>query len=169
MTHGSLEPIGDRWRLRFVRPLRHPVDRVWTALTDPAELAAWFPQTVTTAWTVGGPITFGSEPSGTFAGEVLRCEPPRLLEFTWGTDVLRFELEPSDEGCVLTLLDTFAERGKGARDAAGWHVCLDSLEAALDGGPDGGPLDDPGSRWAAVHPDYVRAFGPKAATVGPPG
>lgn len=165
MTRGSLETVGDRWRLRFVRSLRHPPDRVWTALTDPDELAAWFPQRVETTWTVGGPVTFGSEPNETFTGEVLRSEPPRLLEYTWGTDVLRFEIEPSADGCVLTLLDTFTERGKGARDAAGWHVCLDALEAAIAGTA----LGDFGTRWAAVHPDYVSAFGPEAATIGPPG
>jgi hypothetical protein len=31
------------------------------------------------------------------------------------------------------LLDIFGEQGKGARDAAGWHECLDRLVCELDG------------------------------------
>ncbi len=165
MADGTLEPVGDRWRLRFRRDLAHPPERVWQAITDPSELAAWFPQQVSGEWRVGSQVSFGDDAHGSFTGEVLRCEPPRLLEYTWGPDVLRFELEPSRAGCTLTLVDTFREQGKAARDAAGWHVCLDSLAAALDGAE----LDDSRSRWSAVHPGYVTAFGPDAASIGPPG
>ena len=65
-------------------------------------------------------------------GEVLEHDPPRRLAFSWGDDELRFELEPLDDGAAAccaspTLLE---ERDKAARDAAGWHVCLDRMEAA---------------------------------------
>ena len=43
--------------------------------------------------------------------------------------MLRFELEPDGSGSVLTLTVTFPEYGKAARDAAGWHVCLEQLGA----------------------------------------
>ncbi len=36
---------GDRWTLVFVRVLRHAPDRVWAALTEPAQLEAWAPFT----------------------------------------------------------------------------------------------------------------------------
>ena len=40
-------------------------------------------------------------------------------------------------GGELELLeDTLDERGKAARDGAGWHTCLDALETSLDGRPD---------------------------------
>jgi uncharacterized protein YndB with AHSA1/START domain len=138
---------------------------VWRAITAPEDLTRWFPDGVTGEWRVGATIEFGSEEAGTFTGEVLVCEPPRVLSYTWGTDVLHFEIEPDGAGSVLTLRDTFTPLGKGARDAAGWQVCLDSLGAYLDGVPLSG---DTGERWAAVHPDYVAAFGPDAATIGPP-
>jgi uncharacterized protein YndB with AHSA1/START domain len=164
MAEGKLGQVGDRWRLRFRRDLAHPPERVWQAITSAAELTAWFPQQVTGEWRVGAELTFGDAEHGSFTGEVLRCEPPRLLEYTWGPDVLRFELEPSAAGCTLTLVDTFREQGKAARDAAGWHVCLDSLDAALNGAE----LGDSKSRWSAVHPGYVTAFGPDASSIGPP-
>jgi hypothetical protein len=63
------------------------------------------------------------------------------------------------------LLDTFGELGKAARDAAGWHECLDRLGDDLDAGR---LSFTPGQRWSEVHPRYVEEFGPEAAALGPP-
>jgi uncharacterized protein YndB with AHSA1/START domain len=164
---GILEQAGPRWRLRFVRELDHPAGRVWRAVTEPAHLEAWFPQRVKGEWVVGEALTF-SDPQGRgpdFGGEVLACEPPSLLEFRWGPDVIRLEIAARDAGCTLTLLDTFDEVGKAARDAAGWHVCLEHLASHLD--QVAGPA---GNRWAEVHAGYVGSFGPQASAIGvPPG
>jgi hypothetical protein len=82
----------------------------------------------------------------------------------WGTDRLRIELQADGDGTVLTLTDTFGELGKAARDAAGWHECLDRLVRTLDGDA----LPEWGDVWRAVHPRYVDALGPDASTIGPP-
>lgn len=167
MRTGTLEDLDGKWRLRFTRELPHPRERVWRAITQPEHLRAWFPQHINGEWVAGGPLTFSS-PEGRgpdFGGEVLACEPQSLLEFRWGTDVIRLELAPSGQGCTLTLLDTFDELGKAARDAAGWHECLDLLEHELAGEP---PAFKHGERWAEVHPRYVDALGPEAAAIGPP-
>jgi uncharacterized protein YndB with AHSA1/START domain len=163
--NGELEQAGERWRLRFTRRLRHSPETVWRALTEPEHLKAWFPGEITGVWSVGGSLTFRDADLPAFTGEVRAVEPPHLLEYTWGTDLLRFEIAPVGDGCTLTLLDTFDERGKGARDAAGWHVCLDALERDLDGVGTGASSED---EWRAVHPRYVAKFGPQAATIGPP-
>jgi uncharacterized protein YndB with AHSA1/START domain len=163
-AYGTLEPARDRWRLRFTRRLKHTPEKVWRALTRPEHLEAWFPQKIVGEWAVGAPLRFVSE-FGDFEGQVLAYEPPSLLEFLWGTDTVRFEVAPDTEGSLLTLLDTFEEVGKAARDAAGWHACLDRLEHALDGT---NPSWSAGERWQAVHPAYVERFGPKGATIGPP-
>ena len=42
MTDGTLETIDGRRALRFERRLPHPPERVWRAVTEPAELARWF-------------------------------------------------------------------------------------------------------------------------------
>jgi uncharacterized protein YndB with AHSA1/START domain len=162
---GTLEQAGPRWRLRFTRDLDHPVPRVWQAVTEPGDLEAWFPFRITGDWAVGASLTFSDPQSRVpdFQGEVLACEPPTLLEFRWGPDVLRLEITARGAGCTLTLLDTFDELGKAARDAAGWHVCLESLATHLDGTP--GP---PRNLWAEVHPGYVSSFGPEASVVGVP-
>ena len=163
--HGRLEQLDDgRWQLRFERRLPHPPEKVWRALTEPEHLEHWFPTTIEGEREAGAPLHFsfrnGEAPA--FEGEMLAYEPPSLLELRWGDDVLRLELRPEGDGTVLTLLDILYDRGKGARDAAGWHVCLDKLAAHLGGA-------DSQTAWQDVHDDYVERFGPEAATIGPPG
>jgi uncharacterized protein YndB with AHSA1/START domain len=164
---GTLEQTEQGWRLCFVRHLAHAPEKVWAALTEPEQLAAWFPDTMSGELTVGARLTFSTEYESipSFEGTVLTVDPPRLLEFTWGEDTLRFEVEPAEGGSTLTLRDTIAELGKGARDGAGWHVCLDQLEASLAGTA---PEWTPQARWQQVHPDYVAAFPAEAAILGPP-
>jgi uncharacterized protein YndB with AHSA1/START domain len=166
--YGSLEQRADgRFQLRFTRTLGHPVDRVWQVVTEPDQLARWFPTTIEGERVAGAALrfTFPGGEAPPFDGEMLACDPPSLLEFRWGPDVMRLELRPVPHGTELTLLHTLDERGKGARDAAGWHTCLDALARALRG-------DDAArtsmSTWAEVHPWYVAHFGPEAATIGPP-
>ena len=104
---------------------------------------------------------------GALQAAVIEIEPPSLLEFRWGTDVIRLEIEKRAGGCTLTLLDTIDEIGKAARDSAGWHECLDLLAFHLDGQQ---PAWGHGERWAQVHPGYVASFGPEASAIGaPPG
>ena len=168
MDPATLEQTADGPRLRFVRELAHPPEKVWRALTEPAELAEWFPDTIEVIeWSVGAPLRFGAKPEvgGGFEGEVLSVEPPALLAFRWGTDVLRFELEPTAQGTRLTLFDAIDDVGKAARDGAGWHVCLDRLELHADGREVPFTMPD---RWREVHPSYVQQLGPEAATIGPP-
>ena len=164
-TYGDLEQVGGGWQLRFARPLAHRPEKIWQALTEPQELEAWFPTTIEGERRSGAALHFGfrGEPYDPFDGEMLAYEPPRLMEFRWGEDRLRFALEPDGDGARLTLLDQLAERGKGARDGAGWHVCLDNLERHLAGEPKGDP-----DAWRPLNEAYNRRFGPEAATIGPP-
>jgi uncharacterized protein YndB with AHSA1/START domain len=166
-VHGELERAGDRWQLRFVRRLPHPPDKVWRALTEPEHLAAWFPADIEGERRSGAPLRFvfrqGEGPP--IDGEMITYEPPTLLEYRWGDDTFRCELEPDADGTVLTFVNVFDELGKAARTAAGWHTCLDVLAFELDGQQP--PWRDM-ERWKQVHPHYVETFGPEAATIGPP-
>lgn len=173
----TLERLNGQVRLVFTRRLDHPPEVIWQALTDPDELAAWFPTAIEGGWEPGATLTFTFQDPEEAAealevdeapvlhGEVITCEPCSCLEYTWDEDTLRFDLEPDGEGTILRLTVTFDEIGKAARDAAGWHACLDLLAARLAGSePDFQPED----RWAELHTEYVQRFGPEAATVGPP-
>lgn len=174
-AEGTLEQVGGRWRLRFVRELAHSPDKVWRALTEEEHLKAWFPTTIEGELRAGAPLTFRHRghdypPS---AGEVIACDPPRLLEFTWGfsenpadaPEQTRFEIAPRGSGSLLTLMTTYDAVGKSARDGAGWHDCLYLLERHLAGAE---PQGDPVTRWKALNRRYAARFGPEAATIGPP-
>jgi len=164
---GVLERGPDEVTLRFVRRLPHPPAAVWRVLTEPEHLAAWFPTTVEGDLTPGATLQYNFRDMDLpgFDGAVLAVDPPRLLEFSWGDERLRFELTPDGPHTVLSFSASFAEIGRAARDAAGWHTCLDLLGYDLAGAKAPWPQDD---RWRVVHADYVRALGPEAATIGPP-
>jgi uncharacterized protein YndB with AHSA1/START domain len=166
MTLGRLDRNNTRPQLVFTRTLDHSPEKVWRALTEKEHLEAWFPDTVEGTFERGAKLRFVSEEHDfEFDGEVLEFEPPTLLAIRWGTDLLRFELQPAANGTLLTMTDTFDELGKAARDGAGWHECLDRFEAVLAGRA---PDFAFGERWGEVHPRYIEAFGPEASTIGPP-
>jgi len=166
-VHGQLDQIDGRWQLEFVRKLSHAPEKVWRALTEPEHLVAWFPAAIEGERVAGAPLrfVFSNDEGAAVEGEMITFEPPSLLEYRWGDETLRFELRPEGDGCVLTFVNRFDEKGKAARDGAGWHSCLDLLEYHLSG--DEAPWG-PGERWKQVHPSYVERFGPEAATIGPP-
>ncbi|WP_067835189.1 SRPBCC family protein [Nocardia lijiangensis] len=136
--------------VRMERLLPGPIERVWRYLTD-AELRR--------TWLAGGEMTQGAggavelifrnseftdadDPAPPqysnehrIQGEVLACEPPRLLSFTWGDgSVVTFTLEQVGEQVRLEL----THRKLPDRDAllsvsGGWHSHLDLLVARLTG------------------------------------
>jgi uncharacterized protein YndB with AHSA1/START domain len=165
--YGTLERGDGTVTLRFTRLLAHPPSKVWRALTEAEHLASWFPTTIEGEFAAGAPLVFSFSTVALppMTGRMLTCEPPKLLEFTWADETLRFELDAHEYGTLLGFTATFAEVGKAARDCAGWHVSLDKLPAALDGGTVSWSEDD---RWRAIHRRYVATFGPEAATEGPP-
>jgi uncharacterized protein YndB with AHSA1/START domain len=163
--HGTYEIVDDRSALSFERRLTHSVERVWRAVSEPAELAHWFPSVVRGELTPGATLTFAF-PDGempTMEGEVVEADPPRRLSFTWGDDVLRIELEPDGDGCVLHFVVLFDDAERASRDAAGWHVCLDRLEEHLDGAPARPPSSEPTSQWRAHYEEYQRRGLPAGA------
>jgi uncharacterized protein YndB with AHSA1/START domain len=166
---GRLERSGDHSILRYERRLAHSRDKVWSAITEDAHLAAWFPTTIEGARVAAAPLYFAFRESegAPFDGEMLAFVPPSLMELRWADDVLRFELdpEPGGSGCILRLTVTFPEHGKAARDAAGWHVCLDQLVVGCDSAD---LLWRPPDRWRVVHAVYVARLGPEASAIGPP-
>jgi uncharacterized protein YndB with AHSA1/START domain len=166
---GSFETVDDRPVVRFERRLEHPVERVWRAITDPEELAHWFPARVTVDLRPGGRMrfTFADEGLPPTEGEITELDPPRRFAFWWGDELLAFELEPAGDGraCVLRLTHVLSRRDAAARDAAGWHVCLDRLERRLTGEDTGAPTSDPTAEWRAHYDAYAEQGLPTGAPV----
>jgi uncharacterized protein YndB with AHSA1/START domain len=150
---------GETWTLILVRDLRHPPERVWQALTDPAHLREWAPfvadgsldtagTTVNLTW-VGAPA-----PQPT---TVKRADAPKVLEY----DDVRWELEAIGGGTRLTLWHSI-DRRFIAWGAAGWHICLDVLERLLAGQPIGriaGPDAMQFRGWQRLVAEYSKQFG----------
>ncbi len=164
MSDGTLLTGGARPAVRLERHLADPPPVVWQALTDREQLRSWFPCDVAVAggqWVVGAPITFRFPPEVidmTLTGEVLACDEPTTLAFTWGEDHIRFELSPENDGTRLVLVDELPA-DSAARNAAGWESCLDSL-AGLHPEPDA---------WQQRFAAYSAAFEPTLGhQEGPP-
>jgi uncharacterized protein YndB with AHSA1/START domain len=157
----TLDEIGGKAVLRFERRLAHPPEKVFRAISEPAELAHWFPASVELELRPGAPIRFTFEEhdvdGGT--GEVIEAEPPRLLVYSWGDGMLRWEVVPDGAGCRLHFTHTLGAGGgwggrlAAARHAAGWDECLAGLEARLDG------ADPDGPGWFERSEAYVERFG----------
>ena len=154
---------GDTWTLILVRELRHQPAKVWQALTDPAQLREWAPfdadrnlgtTGVVKLSTVGRSTPIVSETS------VTRAEAPRLLEYKWGENDLRWELEPLAGGTRLTLWHNIGRKFV-AMGAAGWHICFDVLDQFLADQPIGRIVagDAMNFSWQRLNAEYSRQFG----------
>ena len=165
--HGTYETVDGRPALRFERRLAHPVERVWRAVTEPGELSRWFPAAVDVELCLGATVTFtfAGDDGPPTTGEVVALEPPHRFAFTWGEEELRFELEPVGDGCRLRFTHVLSERDQAARDAAGWHVCLDVLGRLLDGVPTTAPGGTATAAWRSLYEAYVEQGVPSGAPV----
>ncbi len=157
---------GEKWTLILVRQLRHPPEKVWQALTDPAHLREWAPfeaagnlgtagTTVTLTWVGTG------RPTET---TVTRADAPKVLEY----GDIRWELEAVGGGTRLTLWHSI-DRRFISWGAAGWHICLDVLDHLLSGTPIGriaGGEAMAFDGWQRLNAAYARQFGVEMAKKG---
>jgi uncharacterized protein YndB with AHSA1/START domain len=136
----TVVPDGDTWTLIFIRELRHAPAVVWQALTDPAEIDQWAPFTAERDLGTTGDTELtmvDRDERMQMPATVLVAEAPRLLEYTWGDDRLRWELEQHGKGTRLTLRHTLSHPDMEAMVAAGWHLCFVVLDRMLSGNPVG--------------------------------
>ena len=168
-----VEKDGDKWTLVLVRELAHPPAKVWRALTDPAELREWAPFDAdrslgsvgaATLTTVGAPTPHVTET------RITRADAPRALEFNWGGQDIRWELEPTAKGGTRLTLWHNIDRKFIAMGAAGWHVCFDVLERLLAGDPIGRAVGADAMKhgWQRLNTEYAKQFGLDAAAGSSP-
>jgi len=152
MTHGTLETIDGRPALRFERRLDHTIERVWRAITDPAELARWFVAPVKWTPALGESLAGMGE-----TGEITELEEPHVIAWNWGGEDFRFELRPHGHDCVLVFMHIFDDRSLGAQHAAGWEAYLRRLDVHLEGAYLS--EEDAHDGIADVHERYAEQFG----------
>jgi hypothetical protein len=99
---------------------------------------------------------------------VKRADAPKVLEYNWGGNDMRWELEALGDGTRLTLWHNI-DRRYIAMGAAGWHICFDVLDHLLGGVPLGrivGP-DAMKFGWKRLHAEYAKQFGIEAPNLPP--
>ena len=138
--------------LRIRRALPGPIERVWAYLTESDKRGRWlasgpmelrvggkveltFRNTELSAHSEPAPDKYRKYEGASFQGRITRCEPPRLLSYTWsdGSEVT-FELSPEGENVLLVLTHRrLPDRATMVRVASGWHTHLGILVDQLEG------------------------------------
>jgi len=136
--------------VRLERLLPGPIERTWAYLTDPEKRGKWLASGVMDLG-VGGRVELkfrhsDLSPEKTppaqyqqfedctlLSGHVTRCEPPRLLSYTWGDtsgkqSEVTFELTPRGKDVLLVVTHRrLGDRPTMVSVAAGWHTHLGIL------------------------------------------
>jgi uncharacterized protein YndB with AHSA1/START domain len=166
MPNADLARFIDRWTIEFIRIYPHPIERVWKAISDPAEVAIWFIPPTVWDFQSGGAYRFEEK----FFGPIELVEPPRRIRFRYaplagpwpGADAyFEFELESVAGGTRLRFVQHAAPdvvdpdepreayRSPGRPGSlGGWHSAFEELDEFLDGVPAGSRL--PPTRMSAV-------------------
>jgi uncharacterized protein YndB with AHSA1/START domain len=163
---------GDTWTLILVRELHHPPATVWKALTDPAHLREWAPFDADKNLATAGPVkltTVGTPTPHVTETTVKRAVAPKLLEYNWGGNDIRWQLEPRDDGTRLTLWHNI-DRRYVAMGAAGWHICFDVLDRFLAGEPIGRIVAGDAMKfegWQRLNAEYAKQLGVQSPAWSP--
>ena len=158
----------DKWTLILVRELRHSPEKVWQALTEPAQLREWAPFDADgSLGTTGSTVkltTVGAPQLHVTEAKVTRADAPKLLEYNWGDKDIRWELEALGGGTRLTLWHNI-DRGFISMGAAGWHICFDVLDHLLGGTPLGRIVAGEAMKfeWPRLNAEYAKQFGVEKA------
>jgi uncharacterized protein YndB with AHSA1/START domain len=161
---GTVERTEDgRYLISFERRLGHPVDRVWAALTEPAELIAWWGD-AEVELEEGGRFhvrwlnTDEEGNAATMHARIAKLEPQRLLVLDGDIHgILRWELTPDGDGTLLSFRSTVDLQPEFlTKVPAGWHFHLDALGRHLDGG-ETDLVEIP--EWERIHDAYLAGGG----------
>ena len=157
---------GEKWTLILVRELRQSPEKVWQALTDPAHLREWAPFDADGSLDAVGTVkltTVGAPTLQVSEARVTRADAPNVLEYNWGSQDLRWELEALGAGTRLTLWHNI-DRRFISMGAAGWHICLDVLDRLVGGTPIGRIVAGEAMKfgWPRLNTEYASQFGVEA-------
>ena len=172
-AHGAqVRKDAGTWTLVLVRELRHPPEKVWRALTDPAHLREWAPfdadGNLGSAGRTVNLTTVGTPKPQVSETKVTRADAPNVLEYNWGTHDMRWELAPSGGGTRLTLWHSI-DRRFISMGAAGWHICFDVLARLLDEAPIGRIVAGEAMKfgWPRLNAEYASQFEVEAPDLPP--
>jgi uncharacterized protein YndB with AHSA1/START domain len=148
-----IDKVENGFTAKFERHYHHSVVEVWSWLTDNVKLPQWFFELQVEELREGGLIKFDMQ-DGTFEEmTILELKTNSVLEYTWGEDIVRFELKQEREGCCLYLIEKMNTiTNHTPKDLAGWHVCLEVINALLDGRT----IESRKDEWEKWYEKYVQ-------------
>ncbi|WP_219838383.1 SRPBCC family protein [Paenibacillus sp. R14(2021)] len=160
---------GGQWVVVLEQTLEHACEEVWAVLTQAEKIPSWGPFKPNRDLTETGEVRLtpvGVPEAEEGEGRVMEVQAPHVLVFSWGTDVLRWELSGEGTATVLTLRHTFTDRKQAASYAAGWHLCLDGLTGVAAGKdmPSMAGLNAYKYGWQELHDRYAEQLGLNSAT-----
>ena len=155
----AIKNDGQKWTLVLTRELRHSPEKVWRALTDPAQLREWAPFDVNGSMANVGTVklTWVGNPTP-IETRVTRAETPKVLEY----NDTRWELEPLGNGGTRLKLWANIDRRFITWGASGWHISFDVLDRFLAGAPIGRLAGGDWMRseaWQRLTAEYAEQFG----------
>jgi len=159
---GRLERDGEKASVVFRRLLRHPINDVWAAITDPVQLESWGMVRVTREEAQGGRVEMAYANGVHATGRVLEWSPPRVYEYEWNlppgpnlpdgeASVVRWELSPVEEGTLVVLTHRRLSRQTAEVFVRGLTAFLARLAAFMDGTP----MPDPPWGSGSVEPGHA--------------
>ncbi|MGI2327534.1 SRPBCC domain-containing protein [Planococcus sp. YIM B11945] len=127
-------------------------DAVWAMLTDNEKLQQWFSELRVGELAKGGFMNFDMGDGTVEKMLITDLLEGHVLAFEWAEDHVRFEVEEENGGACLRLIETIRRiTPQTPRDLAGWHVCLDVIQALLEGNE-----IQRGQEWEVQYPEYKR-------------
>lgn len=150
-----IEKVESGYTARFERNFKYSVEKAWAMLTENDELSKWFANLRIDDLREGGIIKFDMQDGSFEEMEILELKTYSVLEYTWGEDKVRFELSPDPEGCRFVLTEKInVITNHTPKDLAGWHVCLEVIQALLDDRT----LVSRKDEWKKWYEKYVQAI-----------
>ena len=127
--------------LVFEELLPHPIEAVWSALTDRAAISDWLMETAEFEPVVGSSFRLKTErlaPDGWVDAEVTELDPPRRMAWAWSVKdgnlptTVTFELVPESEGIRLKLTHVGEiDPVVAGLVTGGWPVKIEALRRSL--------------------------------------
>ena len=156
MTSNAASVIDEgQFTVRRTIRIAAPIEKVWSAVTEPEYISQWFGTAVFDGTGVGARGTLTFPDYGSVPLRIEALEAPRMVSYRWGNDdalgslpdevddehstVFTFTLEPVSNGTQLTVVETGFERTSDPTanlesHREGWDGELDKLVALLEGG-----------------------------------
>lgn len=131
----EITQVDEGYKAVFEREMEHGAGEVWSMLTDNSRLKQWFDELHIAGKGKGGKLVFDMGDGNSENLAITDYEEGKVFAFEWWADHVRFEISRKDGGrSTLRLIETIERiTPQTAKDLAGWHVCLDVIEAVLNG------------------------------------